>query len=118
MTEEHGKTQISEIEELDAVAEFIDKLKDSLKDILDILLETISGKKIGEDVAQFYESLKARRLPDEIAIKLTEEYFRKRIETISSLNELFKQFTEKRGFTKPDVKVLIEKEKQEEKGEK
>ncbi len=117
MTEEHGKTQISEIEELDAVAKFIDKLKDSLKDILDMLLETISGKKIGEDVAQFYESLKARGLPDEIAIKLTEEYFRKRIETIPSLNELFKQFTERRGVSKPDIKILFEKEKREEKEE-
>ncbi len=118
MAEEHKKTQISEIEELDAVAKFIDKLKDSLKDILNMLLETISGKKIGEDVAQFYESLKARGLPDEVAIKLTEEYFRKRIEAIPSLNELFKQFTERRGLTKPDVKVLIEREKPKEEEEK
>ena len=110
MAEEHKKDQLSEIEELDAVAKFIDKLKDSLKDILNMLLETISGKRIGEDVAQFYESLKARGLPEDIVIKLTEEYFKKRIETIPSLNELFKQFTRGKSFTKPDMKTLAEKE--------
>ena len=64
-------------------------------------------------MAQFYEALKARGLPDEVVAKFTEEYFKKRMEAMPSLGELFKQFTGK-GFTKHTVITQTKKEQEKE----
>lgn len=79
-------------EELEVVAEFLNKLKDTVKELLTTLIDSISGKKLGEDVASFYESLKNKGLPEELAIKMTEEYFKKRLSTIPDIGSLMKQF--------------------------
>ncbi|ABN69498.1 hypothetical protein Smar_0386 [Staphylothermus marinus F1] len=79
-------------EELEVVAEFLNKLKDTVKELLTTLIDNISGKKLGEDVASFYESLKNKGLPEELAIKMTEEYFKKRLSTIPDIGSLMKQF--------------------------
>lgn len=97
MVEETRQKTISEIEktkaELEAVAEFINKLKDAGKELIMVLVDSMSGKKLGEDVASFYESLKNKGLPEELVIKMTEEYFKKRLSTIPDIGSLIKQLT-------------------------
>jgi hypothetical protein len=85
--------------ELEAVAEFINKLKDTLKEIMDTLIQSISGEKLGSDIAAFYESLKNKGLPEELVEKMTEEYFKKRLEQIPSFAKIIEQ------FAKPQIQV-------------
>ncbi|ADI31546.1 hypothetical protein [Staphylothermus hellenicus] len=118
MSEKTSEEEMIEAEttkqELEAVAEFINKLKDTVKELLTTLVDSISGKKLGEDVASFYESLKNKGLPEDLAIKMTEEYFKKRLSTIPDIGSLMKQFT---SMKHPEIPFSIKGAGLEEQGE-
>ncbi len=102
--------------ELEAVAEFIDRLKDTIKEIMDTIIQSISGEKLGSDIAAFYESLKNKGLPEELIEKMTEEYFKKRLEQIPSFAKIIEQFA-KPQVMKPGIEHILHKPKTEEEGE-
>ena len=57
-----------------------------IKSILSSVFSEEAGRNMGKAAAAYYKELKAGGLPDEVAVKLTEEYMR----TFTSLGDLLK----------------------------
>ncbi|MCE4602419.1 MAG: hypothetical protein F7B18_04470 [Desulfurococcales archaeon] len=84
------RDDVEELKEvLSVVADFLDQLSSKLKMILDSVMETLDGAKIGKEVGDMYKSLKEAGVPEEVAIEMTKEFFRKKMELAPSLSSLF-----------------------------
>lgn len=57
-----------------------------IKSIMNSVFSEEAGKNMGKAAAAYYNELKSGGLPDEVAIKLTEEYMR----TFTSLGDMLK----------------------------
>ncbi len=73
---------------LKAVSEFIGSLRGPIKEILDMLINAVDGRRLGEEVATFYRQLKDQGVPDEVAVELTKEFFHKKMEAMPSIGAL------------------------------
>lgn len=119
--EKEGEEEIKEIKELlNAISEFIAGLKKPLKEYLDMIMESLKGDKLGEDVASFYKKLKESGVPENLAADMAKEYLRKRLEAIPSLKGFFDavQKSMKHGPKNIDIEEIkekIEKKKRENK---
>nr|MEB3825623.1 hypothetical protein [Desulfurococcales archaeon] len=60
---------------LKSVTEFLRDIKEPLADLMKTLGASLDGRKIGEEVAAFYESLREANMPEDLAAKMTQEYF-------------------------------------------
>ena len=77
-----GSEEAEEVREiLKAVSEFIESLKQPIKEFIDMMMSSLDGQKLGEDVAKFYKELKSSGVPDELAKEMVKEFFRKRLES-------------------------------------
>jgi len=65
---------------LEAVGEFLDKLRGPLREIVSLMITVMDGAQLGEDVANFYRRLKDSGLPDDVVLEMTRQYFRERLE--------------------------------------
>jgi len=96
------------------ISEWIDKGKDLVREIVNSLTSALDGKKLGEDIAAFYNSLKNSGLPDELINEMVREYYKRRLEAIPSITEIIRSIRE--AFTrvsKPKIIVREEEEKKE-----
>ncbi len=113
----------SEAEELreifDAIAGFIKQIKTELKELFMVSFEALNGEKLGEEVAKFYNSLIEKGVPEELAEKMTMEFFHKRLEAVPDLGKilssikLFGSKKGKQGGIKPGITLNIGEEKKE-----
>ncbi|MCE4625995.1 MAG: hypothetical protein F7C35_09075 [Desulfurococcales archaeon] len=87
-----GQEDIKEI--LDAVSAFIKSLSEPLEKLLNTVLKTIEGERLGAEVAAFYKSLVDAGMPQDLAAEMTREFFRKRISMLD-LAGLIKEFVKK-----------------------
>ncbi|ALL00973.1 hypothetical protein Pyrde_0925 [Pyrodictium delaneyi] len=78
---------------LGAIAEFLDKLSKTVRESLETVLSGVDGSRLGEDVGNFYKRLVESGIPPEEAMKLTEEYFRKRLDSVPSPSKLIETFS-------------------------
>jgi len=83
---------------LGTVSEMVPNL---IKGIIGSLFSAEAGKNMGAAVASFYKELKASGLPDEVALKMTEDYAK----TFTDIGKAIQQaMSQKGGFhvhTKP-----------------
>jgi len=81
-----------DVEELrqvfDAIADFMGRIKGFVKELMEIVLSSVDGARLGEDVGSFYKKLVENGLPPEEAMKLAEEYFHRRLEAVPSPSKL------------------------------
>lgn len=56
----------------------LSSLKQPLKELLDTMMESLSGEKLGTNVALFYGKLKEGGVPEESAKETTKEYLKER----------------------------------------
>ncbi len=76
-----GRSEAEELREvLNAIADFIQRIKGPIRELVTIVLAMMDGAKLGEDVAAFYKQVKESGLPDEVALEMTRQYFRERLE--------------------------------------
>ncbi|MEM0380701.1 MAG: hypothetical protein QXX35_04575 [Desulfurococcaceae archaeon] len=109
-------TDVEELRQvLSALSEFIDRIKDSLRDVLTILVTSIDAKKLAQDITTLYNDLKNAGLPDEIVDRIVTDFYKKRLEAIPSTSELVKTIAE---AIKTRSGFKIEKEEVEKEGEK
>ncbi|MEM4532115.1 MAG: hypothetical protein QXU89_00465 [Desulfurococcaceae archaeon] len=109
-------TDVEELRQvLSALSEFIDRIKDSLRDVLTILVTSIDAKKLAQDITTLYNDLKNAGLPDEIVDRIVTDFYKKRLEAIPSTSELVKTIAE---AIKTRGGFKIEKEEVEKEGEK
>lgn len=90
-----AKSDAEELREvLGAVSEFISGLTKPLEEIIETLLKTVDGAKIGAEVAEFYRKLREAGMPEDLAADMTKEFFEKRtkvLDVVSSLGEFIKK---------------------------
>jgi len=79
-----GKSEPEEMREIFSI--FSAELPGLIKKILNSVFSEEAGKNMGKAAAAYYNELKSGGLPDEVAIKMTEEYMR----TFTSLGEMLK----------------------------
>mgnify|MGYP000170860259 CR=1 FL=1 len=75
--EEEDVEKLKEL--LKAVSDFIKELKEPIADILNVFMSSMSGDKVGSDVASFYNKLIESGMSKELAEELTKKYFEERI---------------------------------------
>jgi hypothetical protein len=89
MTEERERrhTHESEAEEVKEILSVVSKEVPALvKGILGSVFSEEAGRDLGKAAAAFYKELKSAGLPDEVAVKMTEDY----MATFTSLGDLLK----------------------------
>ncbi len=74
-----GEDEERDVEELrevlSAVSEFLDKLPELVKKVLDALYSKDLGERVGDSVATFYRKLKESGMPEDMVNKMTMEFF-------------------------------------------
>ena len=98
MPKEGEAEEIREV--LGAVTDMVPNL---IKGIIESVFSAEAGKSMGAAVASFYKELKASGLPDDVAIKMTENYSK----TFTDFGEVIKQAVSQSGDFKK--KVVVEK---------
>ena len=76
---------------LSSVAEMVERLAEIVERLMDEIVESLEGGKVGDDVAKFYSKLKESGLPEEVAVEMTREYFRKRISVAEEIVKAVKE---------------------------
>lgn len=97
------KSDAEELQEiLKAVSEQIPAL---IRGIIGSIFSAEAGRNMGASAANFYKELKAGGIPDEVAIKMTQDY----IKTFTDLGDLLREvISRKGGFSKKHGKELKE----------
>lgn len=117
-----GKSDVEELQEvLKTVSEQIPAL---IRGIISSIFSAEAGRNMGAAAGNFYKELKAGGIPDEVAIKMTQDY----IKTFTDIGDLLREaIGRKGGFSKERgeelkekiseaIKEKIEKKKAEESG--
>ncbi|RLI21329.1 hypothetical protein DRO54_04000 [Candidatus Bathyarchaeota archaeon] len=88
--EEKRKTKGEEAEEVKEILSVVSKeIPALIKGIIASVFSEEAGRNMGKAAAAFYKELKESGMPDEVAIKMTENY----ISVFTSLGDLMKKFT-------------------------
>ena len=107
--ESGSEGDVQELKEvLGALSEFLKGLSEPLEKLIDTILKVADGRRVGEEVAAFYKSLKESGMPDEVALEMTREYFKKRIAALD-MAKLLERFIRR--------EVLEEEEEEKEANE-
>ena len=96
MSESERKDISRDIEELrevlNAVSEFLMNLKQPIKELLEMTMSALDGRKLGEEVASFYESLVSKGVPRELAEDMAKEFLRRKLESVPNISDFVKSF--------------------------
>jgi len=87
LEEKEEKSDAEELREiLTTVTPFLENLftwlRTGLKEVLSFIQASYDGKKLGEDIAQFYQALKSQGLPDDMIKEMVKEYYEKRLSSL------------------------------------
>ena len=100
-----GNEEKEDVEEMKEVFRVLStEIPALIKGIIASVFSEEAGRSMGKAAAAFYKELKESGMPDEVAVKMTENY----ISVFTSLGDLMKKFTE--GKEKP---TKLEKEIEE-----
>jgi len=96
MSESERKDISRDIEELrevlNAVSEFLMNLKQPIKELLEMTMSALDGKKLGEEAASFYESLVSKGVPRELAEDMAKEFLKRKLESVPNIGDFVKSF--------------------------
>ncbi len=112
MSHKEEKRGLSDVEELrgvlNTISDFLKGLGPLLSGLIREVMDSLSGEKIGENVATFYRKLKESEMPDDVVTELTRKYY----EDLMILDKLVEQFTKRisEGKTKAVFKLGEEEE--------
>ena len=72
---EHRKRKMEEAEEVGAILQVVSKeLPSLIKGLVSAVFSEEAGREMGKAAGAFYNELKDRGMPDEIAVRMTENY--------------------------------------------
>jgi len=111
---EERKPKKEEIEELKQVLGTVsDMVPNLIRGIVSSIFSAEAGKNMGAAAANFYKELKAAGMPDEVAIKMTEDY----VHTFTDIGKLIQEATKRGGLgikqaekTGEDIQKIVEEE--------
>jgi len=82
-------------EDLEKVLKTVsDQVPNLVKGVLGAIFSPEAGKSMGAAAANFYRELKGSGLPEEVAVKMTQDY----VKTFTNIGELIKEASNKGGF--------------------
>jgi len=118
---EGGRGRFEDVEELrevlKVISEFIDKLPKLISELMEAIYATDIGEKLGKSIGEYYKKLKESGIPEEVAIRLTENYAKESQTPMKILGELIARLSgSKSGSIIEElerVKREIEKSKSE-----
>ena len=116
MREEGDAEELREI--LDTVSKFLRELKDLVKDILDAIMSSYDGARLGKELGEFYKSLVEAGVPEEQALELMKQFYDKKMGALPSLGDVFstiKEFIKREVFEGEESKT-VSKERTEKDG--
>lgn len=113
--EERKEFKSEDAEELKEVLNVISKeIPGLIKGLVSSIFSEEAGRNMGKAAAAFYKELKEASMPEDVAIKMTENY----ISTFTSLGDLMKRAASGWGMQGKEVEVKKESAgESEEKGE-
>ena len=79
-----GESDVEEFKELIAV--FSEKVPGLIKGLISSVFSPEAAKDMGKAAATYYQELKAGGIPDEVAIKMTQDY----VNTFSKISDFMK----------------------------
>ena len=103
-----GNEEKEDVEEMKEVFRVLStEIPALIKGMIASVFSEEAGRSMGKAAAAFYKELKESGMPDEVAVKMTENY----ISVFTSLGDLMKKFTE--GKEKPtklekEIKEIVE----------
>jgi len=110
----HKEKKIEDAEEVKAILEVVSKEVPALiKGIVGSIFSEEAGRDMGKAAAAFYKELKEGGMPDEIAVKMTENY----ISVFTSLGDIMKKIDIGKKHS-PEIEKEIEKKIKEKLAEK
>ncbi len=87
-------TEKSDIEELEEVLKTVsEQIPALIRGIINSIFSAEAGKNMGAAAANFYKELKAGGLPDDVAIKMTQDY----IKTFTDLGDIIREAMSRKG---------------------
>jgi hypothetical protein len=90
---------------LSAIVDFVRDIKGPLTDLVKSVMGSVSGPELGEDVGTFYKKLKEGGVPDDVAVRLTEEYLEARLSAFKSIEKALSKLSEAADRWKVEVKA-------------
>ena len=122
MPEEKREPWREDVEELrgvlSAISDFLSSLKEPIKELLSAIVGSVEGGKLGKEIGDFYKSLRDSGVPEEMAAQMTQEYFRRRLESLPSLASLMDALKGAIGEWAPGGRTAAKRgEKEEDKEE-
>ncbi len=89
-----GESDAEELRKvLQAVSEFLSGLEKPISKLINMILDTVSGEKVGQEVASLYRQLVDSGMPAEVAVEMAKEFFRKRMAILDTLTNLAQVIT-------------------------
>jgi hypothetical protein len=79
---------------LSIVADFLNQLKDMVKEFIDMFASSLDGSKLGREVAGMYKSLVEAGMPPDKAMEFTEKFFNAKLEAAPKMSKLIEQLQE------------------------
>lgn len=111
---EHRKKGMEDAEEVKAILEVVSKeIPALIKGIVGSVFSEEAGRDMGRAAGAFYKELKESGMPDEVAVKMTENY----ISVFTSLGDIIGKFS-KGKKPSSDIEKEIEKKIKEKLAEK
>jgi len=110
-----GLKSRSDVEELKEVGNLLRTLGDVARDVLgsaiNKFIEIIDGKRLGENIAALYNSLKSAGLPDQVVHDIVKEYTTRVLSSIPNIADLASKFLSVAEMRGKKTEKEVEKEK-------
>lgn len=103
MHEKHSREDAEEVKEILSVVST--EIPTLIKNILSSVFSEEAGRNMGKAAAAFYKELKESGIPDETAVKMTEDYTK----TFTGFGDLLKQ-----SIHKSNSKFIVKRKREEE----
>jgi len=109
-------------EELEKVLKTVsDQIPNLVKGVIGAIFSAEAGKNMGAAAANFYKEVKAGGLPEDVAVRMTQDY----VKTFTDIGSLIKEFSSQKGgihagpgSSKEDISKAIEEGIRKKMGEK
>ena len=108
-SKEFETSEAKELREVfSAISEFIDSIRGPIKEFINMFISALDGRKLGEEVAAFYNQLKQAGVPEKLAEEMTKEFLRKRLELAPDLSKLAELLKRRGPRIRKEIKKSIE----------
>lgn len=106
---------IAELREvLNVISEFIDKLPKLINELISAIYAADLGERLGRSIGEYYKKLKESGIPEEVAIRLTENYAKEAQTPMKLLGELISRFSGPKKSYLEELREEMEKWKKKE----